>query len=66
MNAPDFLDLHNMSKGTSKPAMIRKIMAAGECVGPELAYQLTGKPDQNLTINQALRLAGCEPVRVSE
>lgn len=59
MQTTDYLSIYDMDQGTAKPEIIRKIMDAGESVGPELAYELTGKPDQHLGIKQALRLAGC-------
>ncbi|MCK9386138.1 MAG: hypothetical protein M0Q15_16125 [Nevskia sp.] len=55
-----FLDMYDFSIGDADAGMVARIMAEGEAVGFDLAYDLTGKPDQYLTIPQALRLAGCK------
>lgn len=59
MTARDFAAIYGFSLGTAKASTVQRIMQAGELVQPELAYDLTGKPDQYLTIPQALELAGC-------
>lgn len=60
MKTADYLQTIDMTIGTAKPEVVRKIMDSGESVGPELAYELTGQPDQRLSIHAALKAAGCK------
>ena len=60
MTVHDYLDIFDMRIGTAKASVVQEIMRSGEIVGPVLAYKLTGRPDQYMSIREALIAAGCK------